>query len=409
MTIADRWTIFAAAPHRVMMFGGTIQLVAALTFWSLELLGRYTSAWPPLETTVPTTFAHGFLMLYMVFSFFFFGFLMTTYPRWMNGRPISRPRYVSAFLLMASGAALFYIGLFASQTLVEFAISVFMVGYGVGLLALWGVYRVASSSNKIHETFLNVALMLGWLGMLAFLLWLITGQSLLLEVSRDMGLWWFVMPVLLIVATRMIPFFTSCVPGTGAVGQPRFGMQIMLGLAAVHGALETSGLPQWTWLVDIPLAVVAFFHTIRWGFFRSFRDRLLAVLHVGFSWFWIGMLLYSARSILLLVHAPDYLGRAPLHALGIGFVVSMTVAMVTRVTLGHSGRSLTADRFVWTIFWGVGATAVLRILAELPTTGMLHGISFNVLAVIGLLTLILAWVLRLAPIYLRARIDGKPG
>jgi uncharacterized protein involved in response to NO len=55
------------------------------------------------------------------------------------------------------------------------------------------------------------------------------------------------------------------------------------------------------------------------------------------------------------------LGRAPLHALGIGFLSSLVLAMATRVTLGHSGRRLIMDRFTVACFVALQVAALLRV------------------------------------------------
>ena len=106
------WNTFTAAPHRMMMFGGTLQLVFAMLYWTAALAARHNGLDMSLETVLPGKWLHGYLMLYGLFPYFIFGFLMTTYPRWMNGPLVERPRYITAFLCMAAGSALAYAGLF---------------------------------------------------------------------------------------------------------------------------------------------------------------------------------------------------------------------------------------------------------------------------------------------------------
>jgi uncharacterized protein involved in response to NO len=109
----------------------------------------------------------------------------------------------------------------------------------------------------------------------------------------------------------------------------------------------------------------------------------------------------------LLVTGMDYLGRVPLHALGIGFFTGMVVAMASRVTLGHSGRALEADDLTWRVLFGVNIAAVLRIAAEF-TPGMAGGI-LNALAAATWLLSFLLWAWLYAPMYVRRRVDGKSG
>lgn len=81
------------------------------------------------------------------------------------------------------------------------------------------------------------------------------------------------------------------------------------------------------------------------------------------------------------------------------------MAMVTRVTQGHSGRPLEMGSIPWLCFWLLQAVAVLRIAAELlpDTPGWLA------LAAVGSVAAFLPWTLRSAWIYLTPRADGQPG
>src|SRR6266581_123479 len=97
------------------------------------------------------------------------------------------------------------------------------------------------------------------------------------------------------------------------------------------------------------------------------------------------------------------LGLAPLHALGIGACASLLLGMVSRVSLGHAGRPIAADRVIWTGFWTLQAAAALRMLAEiLPLSG-----PWNPAFIAALLWLAAwsAWALRFAPAYFRRRAD----
>jgi uncharacterized protein involved in response to NO len=119
------------------------------------------------------------------------------------------------------------------------------------------------------------------------------------------------------------------------------------------------------------------------------------------------MTLYTAQSLALLVTGTDFLGRVPLHALGIGFFTGMVVAMASRVTLGHSGRALEADDLTWRVLAGINLAAVLRMAAEfVPGTasGMLNGLA----AAIWLVSFLL-WAWLYAPMYVLRRVDGKSG
>ena len=406
-TRSNHWATFTAAPHRMMFFGGVFQLVATLLFWGAEIIGRYTEWWAPLTTSLPTTWSHAFLMLYGLFLFFIFGFLMTTYPRWMNGPLVERREYIGTFLLLFAGLVLFYFGLFSVRSIAALGVVVFLIGWAWGIRALLRVYRAAPAQDKSYERWLNLAHLLGWLGALLYLVWIFVPQWEVLNPSLRLGLWLFLLPVFITVAHRMVPFFSYCALPDYEQIQPRWSLPVIWVGLAVHAALEYLGATAWTFVVDLPLAAVVFWHSAAWKIGRSFSIRLLAVLHIAVFMLGIALALFGLRSLVLLITDADLLGRAPLHILGIGFLGAMVVGMATRVSLGHSGRPLEMDTYNWTCFWGMIAVALIRALSEFPVlNGWVH---LNVVAALSWLVITIAWVARFGPVYLRPRVDGNPG
>ena len=96
----------------------------------------------------------------------------------------------------------------------------------------------------------------------------------------------------------------------------------------------------------------------RWRGLATVREPLLFILHVGYAWVAIGLTLVGLNG--LFEWAPP---GAPLHALTVGAIGTMTLAVMTRASLGHSGRALTADRGTIAIYLLVTLAALLRVSA----------------------------------------------
>ena len=402
-------SVFTAAPHRMMFLGGTVQFVAVMLWWLMELTGRYVAIWPPLVTTIPAVYAHVYLTLYGLFPFFIFGFLMTTFPRWMPGEVIDQRSYIGCFTLMMSGIGLFYIGLFTHKAILLTGIVLLCFGWLTCMYALFQVFARADVPGRTHETILCIALFNGLAGTLCFLFGFLFESIFLINISLPAGIWLFLAPILFTVAHRMIPFFSNIVIADYEMYRPRWGLIAGLALMLGHFCIQIFGWSHWLIVVDLPLAVLAFHFSKAWDFGRSLRVRLLAMLHVAFLWLGIGAALYAIQSLWMIFAGHEILGRAPQHALGIGFMASMAVAFASRVSLGHSGRPLIADLLTWWCFIAVQAAAVLRVCAELPRIPLIAHEGLQLLAsgiwVIGLTV----WAARYLPIYLRPRLDGKPG
>ena len=356
--------------------------------------------------SIVPTWAHAFLMIYGFFPFFIFGFLFTTYPNWMNGEKVKPQEYIATCALMAAGVVLFYAGLLTHKVISITGVELMLAGWSIAVYVLFRILLTTPAQDKRHAQVASVGLLMGWLGVAAYLVWLVTDSAVVLNFARHAGIWFFLLPIVLTVSHRMIPFFSSRVLDNYEMVRPFWMLWLMLACIAAHGCLQWLELTAYLWIADFPLAGCALYLSYRWGFMRSFKVSLLAVLHVSFAWFGVAMLLYAVQSLVYFASGSLLFGLAPLHAIGIGFFSGMILAMASRVTLGHSGRPLELDRITWLLFLGFQATAVIRILADLiPAIAPM----FYVLAAFVWLTCFGLWAVKFAPVYWRARVDGKMG
>ena len=123
-----------------------------------------------------------------------FGFLMTTYPRWLNTEPIKAERYLPCFFLMSAGILSIYTGLFLLRPLVLIGILVFLCGWGFGLFALLDVYFHPGKKPGAYETLLSIVMTLGLLSSSCGLLWLLTDNSWFFRIMLTGGVWLFLLP-----------------------------------------------------------------------------------------------------------------------------------------------------------------------------------------------------------------------
>jgi len=403
------WDNVAAAPHRSLFLVGALQGVLTLLWWVFDLSGRYAVAGQVVNWDIAPTWAHAFLMIYGFFPFFIFGFLFTTYPNWMNGPKIKPRAYLSTCSLMFGGALLFYVGLIAGKVVSIVGVALMLAGWSIAVYVLLSILITTPPQDKRHAKVTSVALLMGWLGVASYLAWLMTDAPVMIDFSRHIGIWLFLVPIVLTVSHRMIPFFSSRVLENYVMVRPFWMLWFMLACCVVHGYLQLIDMTAYLWAVDFPLAGCAFYLSYRWGFLRSFRVSLLAVLHITFAWFAISMTLYGLQSVVFMASGKVVFGLAPLHALAIGFFASMILAMASRVTLGHSGRPLELDQLTWLLFLGFQTATILRVVADvLPSAAAMMPVLYVAAGFVWLICF-LAWSIKYIPIYWRQRVDGKPG
>ncbi len=104
----------------------------------------------------------------------------------------------------------------------------------------------------------------------------------------------------------------------------------------------------------------------RWRGWRTVGEPLVLILHVGYAWAVIGLLGLGLHALM-----PDIVPRlASIHALGTGAIGVMTLAVMTRATLGHTGRALMAGGATVAVFLSVNLAALVRVAATFLGPGM---------------------------------------
>jgi len=96
----------------------------------------------------------------------------------------------------------------------------------------------------------------------------------------------------------------------------------------------------------------------RWRGWWARNEPLLLILHLGYGWLALGLLLLGLNRFVDALPA-----SAALHALTAGAIGTMTLAVMTRATLGHTGRPLSAGLATRLIFILVTLAALLRVLS----------------------------------------------
>ncbi len=146
-------------------------------------------------------------------------------------------------------------------------------------------------------------------------------------------------------------------------------------------AIGTTAVAAFAWLVapdEIPAGILLVaagilvgIRVARWRGLATVSEPIVVILHLGYAW------LAAALAIMgLAVLAPqDVPASAALHALTAGAVGTMTLAVMTRASLGHTGRPIVADAATIAIYALVTAGALLRVAAPFAASWYLALLS----------------------------------
>lgn len=210
-----------------------------------------------------------------------------------------------------------------------------------------------------------------------------------------------------IIAARVIPTFmetwlaTRGLPTDGIRRRPRLNAAA-LGAIVAFAVTDLATPDSWACAVAALLAAGLNAACLAgWQGWRSWRDPLMLVLHLGYLWVALGLALKA-------VSALGGVAGAPLmHGLAAGAVGTWALALMSRASLGHTGRALKAAWWMVPAYGAVIAGAVLR-LAEAWSPAPLSPVLLAASAAVwsaGFLIFLAGY----GPWLVRPRIDGKPG
>lgn len=398
---APRW--LAQAPHRLMFCIGACNVLLAMAWWAAWLASARWHAWTMPSVQPYAGWLHAFIMQYQMLASFVFGFLLTVFPRWMGLREFERWRYVPIGLGVFGGQLATLLGAMGWRAGIAVGVLMTLAGW-IAAVATLAPLLWRETGITWHARSCFAALLLGLAGLVAWLAFVLGASPIWAFASIKLGTFGFLLPVYLSVAHRMFPFFAGNVVPDYRPWRPSWLLAAAWALLLAHLSLELVHAYSWLWLADLPLFALSAMLCVRW-WPQGPKPALLTVLFLGPAWLPLSFALYSAQSIAYRLTGEYALGRAPAHALFVGFFGSVLVAMVTRVTQGHSGRALVMPKAAWFAFIAIQGVAVLRIGAELASDTM----AWQALAAAGWLLALAPWVFRIGRITLSPRKDGKPG
>jgi uncharacterized protein involved in response to NO len=380
------------AGFRPFFLGGPFWALIVVVSWVCSLAG---------EVKLPTAFDplawHRHEMLFGYLSAVIAGFLMTAIPNWTGRLPLAgAPLAGLTGLWLAARLAV----LFSSVTGMLLA-ALLDVGFLVTLAAVCAREVFAAKNRNFPIVFV----------LLLFAIANACDYAQTFGADIPDGLGWragfaLVLVLISMIGGRIIPSFTRnwlMKRGRkhGLPEQPRSYDKATIALTAL-ALLAWCAMPDASW-TGWPLMLAGSAQGIRlarWSGFRTMQDPLVLILHVGYAWLSIGMLLLGLSHF-----TSEVLPTMGLHALAAGAMATMTLAVMTRAILGHTGRELRTDAWTTMIYVLVTAGAVVRVAApRLPWDHM------RLIEIAGILWAgaFALFLLTYGPKLLGPRLDGRP-
>jgi uncharacterized protein involved in response to NO len=342
---------FLSAGFRPFFLLAAAWAAIAVPVWLAAYVHGYV-----LPGSLPAMTWHAHEMIYGYALAAVTGFLLTAIPNWTGRLPIRGLPLAALVALWLAGR----LALLTSAWIGPELAALIDLSFLVVLIAT--VAREVTAAKSFHN-----------LPVLAILGLLLAGNVLVhlhaLDIAYTSALGNRIGVATLIVLIsliggRIIPSFTRNWLAKSRpdvrVPAPHDGLDTACLLVVVAALVTWVALPATSIANALTIAggVAAAIRLSRWRGIATVREPLLFVLHVGYAWVAIGLALLGLNGFL--EWAPP---GAPLHALTVGAIGTMTLAVMTRASLGHSGHALRAGGGTIAIYALVTLAALLRVTA----------------------------------------------
>jgi len=376
---------------RPFFLAGSLFAMVAIPLW----IGAWTGLWSGLQPTGGWLAWHRHEMLFGFAMAIVAGFLLTAGQTWTGQPGVSGNRLMALAMVWLLARLGWLFGL-PVALLIPLDL-LFLLGV-TGLMArmLWVVRQ-----KRNYPIIAVLGLMLG--ADVLVLCGVALGDDGLQRQGVLAGLW-LVAALMAIIGGRVIPFFTQRGLGRTEAVKPWLWLDVALllgtGLIAVLYAVGVALVPHA--LLGVLFLAVAAGHLLRlarWYDAGIWRVPLLWSLHLAMLWLVVAAVGLALWNFGVLVNS-----SAALHALSVGSMSGLILAMIARVTLGHTGRPLQLPPGIVGAFvlFNLGAASRVFLATEWPMAGLWLAAACWALAFA-----LYAW--RYAPMLVRARVDGHPG
>ncbi len=326
--------------------------------FSLAVWLAVYAGWLALSKAMAPVLWHGHEMLFGFAMAAATGFFLTAVPSWTKTLPERGGRLAFLVALWFVGRVAFWLQGILPPPLVAMADLVL-----IPAVIFYLIPPILGSGQRRNFFFL------------AFLILLFTANLLfhleLLEITDDTGfsglylaIYTFVL-IMTVLSGRMIPNFTANAlsakgEAAGVRSQPLVEKVAFLAIIATAAA-DMAGVDDW--IGGVPAVVAALALALRMRYWRTaetFDQPILWVLHLGHTWLAVGFAFRGLAGLTDVIAV----GTA-LHALTIGAIGTMVLAITTRASLGHTGRPMVVRRPIVVAYVLVTLAALVRIAAPL--------------------------------------------
>lgn len=378
---------------RPFFLGAATWSILSLLLWGMVLSGGQFAPYGGVQ------FWHGHEMLFGFVGAVVVGFLLTAVQSWTGLRAVNGRPLVLLLILWLAGRVLMAVP-FAPAMLTVFVDLLFFPAAALFLF----IPLLARNQSRNYFAVLVLFLLMICNGISHFAV--LNGETMLQSQALFSAVL-LITVMMAIIGGRVIPMFTANTTQIPAKPRQKWPDRLALGLLWTLLFLSLLAL-DWQ-APDVLLSIIYGLSAIllgwrcaRWRFISTLSHPLLWSLQLGYWWIVVGLILFSGH------HAGLGIPHSmALHSLTAGAMGTLILSMMSRVSLGHTGRPLIANRLITVSLVVILFAALARVLGVwfvAPVSQHLLMLSIVLWCVAYGLFLI-----RYTPLLINPRADGKEG
>ncbi len=379
---------FLSQPHQPFFLLGFTNAIVSMLIFMFSYKGILT-------LTISTTTFHAYSLIYLLFTPAFLAFVFTTFPRFSGTSSIEKSIYTKIFWLFVIGTLLYILGAMSNVLIYKLGMLVLFSAHAWGIQVLIGIYKKTKVDDKYDLFWILFAMIIGLVSHVLFIL----GESfffVLQGIAIQIAVYLYLFLVTFSVAQRMVPFFSHCM-----IEKNLTLLKTVTVLLVAHIILELI-YTHLSFIADFTLAFIIGKELLRWKLPFPNPNPLLWILHIALFWVPLAFLFAGISNLTSLLSGTSLL-LLDIHTLMLGFVFTILIGFGTRVTLGHSGNMMQADKWVTGLFYWTQVVTVLRLLVSLfAAWGWDYMILFDISVTVWLLMFIF-WAVRFFAVLIKGK------
>lgn len=390
---------FSSQPHQPFFANGLIFFV----LFMLVLVLNYTQS---VNLEVPLAHFHVYALIFVVFVQFFLGFLYVVFPRFLMQAEITPKVYMQQFALYFMGSIIFFASMFFSYWLNVIGASIVFVAQVISFMTLYKIHQASKMKEKNDTKWVLISFATGLVANALFIASMsvsFVDTLLLQKVGINAGFYLFLFMLIFAIAQRMVPFFSSAKVQGYTINKSKALMELVYAFLVIKVILLTFELTAFNLLADVPLLIIFVRELYKWKLPITKVVPIMWVLYVSLYWIPIGFFLSIIESVAYIANTGLVYEKSVIHIFALGYFVTILVGFGTRVVLGHSGRTPTADKITTAMFIIIQGIVIVRALAAFSISLNWDYVFWINISGILLVIALVAWCAKYLPILIKLK------